>query len=379
MDMSYQICTRCVMDTSDPDIIFDNNGVCNHCKQAEIILNMEPLSLPLGERTRQLGQIVKKVKEKGKDKPYDCIIGLSGGVDSTYVALKVKELGLRPLAVHLDNGWNSEAAENNIRNICTILGIDLYTYVIDWDEFRDLQLAFLRASTPDSEIPTDHAIVTSLFKLAEKHGLKYIIDGYNVSSESILPSAWSQGHGDWKYIKGLHKQFGNINKLNSFPHRSLLGEAWYRLGLRIESISLLNYIEYDKENAKEIISSELKWENYGRKHGESNYTRIFQEYILPVKFGYDKRRAHYSSLIAAGQLSREQALEMLEEPLYLTDEAIEEDINYLINKFDISREEFRQIMALPAKSYHDYDNYQKTWYYSLARGVWRMIRGVVKT
>jgi tRNA(Ile)-lysidine synthase TilS/MesJ len=172
MVKDYQICTRCVMDTSDPNIVFDSNGVCNHCKQAEKLLNMEPLTLSLEERTRRLERIVTVIKKRGKDKPYDCIIGLSGGVDSSYVALKVKELGLRPLAVHLDNGWNSEAAVKNIQHICAILHIDLFTYVIDWDEFKDLQLSFLKASTPDSEIPTDHAIVSILYKLARKNDVK---------------------------------------------------------------------------------------------------------------------------------------------------------------------------------------------------------------
>lgn len=362
------------MDTSDPDIEFDSDGVCNHCKQAEKLLNMEPLSLSLEERTRRFEQIVNEIKEKGKGKPYDCIIGLSGGVDSSYVALKVKELGLRPLAVHLDNGWNSEAAVKNIQNICKILHIDLFTYDVDWDEFKNLQLSFLKASTPDSEIPTDHAIVSILYKLAKKNNVKYIIGGTNISSESILPVAWSQGHLDWKYIRGLHRQFSGNIKLKSFPHRSLFEEAWNRFALRIKWIELLNYINYDKDKAKEIIKAELKWEDYGRKHGESHYTRIFQEYILPVKFEYDKRRAHYSSLIIAGQLSREQALKMLEEPLYLTNEAVEKDINYLVNKFGISRGEFEKIMKTPPKSYWDYDNYQRTWYYKLARGLYRAIK-----
>jgi N-acetyl sugar amidotransferase len=370
--MDYQICTRCVMDTTDPDIIFDSKGICNHCKKAEKLLNRGPLSLPLNERTRQLQKIIEEIKAKGKGKPYDCIIGLSGGVDSSYVALKVKEMGLRPLAVHLDNGWNSEASAENIKHICNILNIDLYTYVIDWDEFKDLQLAFLKASTPDSEIPSDHAIVSILYKIAKKKGIKFIIGGTNITSESIMPASWSQGHADWKYISGLQHQFGKV-KLKSFPHRNLFEDVWNRFVLRIQWVELLNYLDYDKEKAKKIIRAELKWQDYGRKHGESHYTRIFQEYILPVKFGYDKRRAHYSSLIVAGQLSREQALKMLQEPLYLTNEAMEQDINYLINKLGTSKEEFKKIMNTPPKNYWEYDNYQRTWYYKLAKQVYRLI------
>lgn len=369
----YKICTRCVMDTSDPDIIFDSCGVCNHCKQAEDLFRKEPLSLSIEEKTQQLQEIIDEIKKKGKGKPYDCVIGLSGGVDSSYVALKVKEMGLRPLAVHLDNGWDSETSVKNIENICKILDIDLYTYVINWEEFKDLQLSFLKASTPDSEIPSDHAIFSILFKEARKNGIDYLIAGTNKTSESILPVAWSQGHADWKYIKSIQQQYGK-SILRTYPHRSLLEDTWNRLVLKIQWIEILNYLDYDKEKAKEIIKEELQWKDYGRKHGESHYTRIFQEYILPTKFGYDKRKAHYSSLIVAGQMTREEALAKLEEPLYLTNEAIEQDINYLINKFGISRMEFDVIMDAPNKSYWDYENYQNTWYYKLGQNIYRKIR-----
>jgi N-acetyl sugar amidotransferase len=371
--MNYQICTRCVMDTSDPDIVFDSEGICNHCKKAEKYFQRFPLSLPIEDRTKQLEKIINEIKEKGKGKPYDCIIGLSGGVDSSYVALKVIELGLRPLAVHLDNGWNSDAAVNNIENICKILGIDLHRYVVDWEEFKDLQLSFLKASTPDSEIPTDHAIVSILYKLAKKNKVKYIIAGNNIASESILPAAWSQGHSDWKYIRCIHRIYGK-QELKTFPHRTLLEDVWNRFILKIRWIELLNYIDYDKEKAKEIIKKELQWKDYGRKHGESHYTKIFQEYILPVKFGYDKRRAHYSSLIVAGQLTREQALKMLQEPLYLNNEAIQNDISYLVNKFGISREDFDTIMNNPPKKFWDYDSYRRRLYYKIALKIYRKIR-----
>ncbi|MEN6348206.1 MAG: N-acetyl sugar amidotransferase [Syntrophomonas sp.] len=374
MANKYQICSRCVMDTTDPDVQFDQNGICNHCSLSDdLFKNHKPYSLTLHEKDRELETLVEGIKLKAKNKPYDCIIGLSGGVDSSYVALKVKELGLRPLAVHLDNGWNSETSVKNIENICKILNIDLFTYVIDWEEFKDLQMSFLKASTPDSEIPSDHAIVSILYKLAKKNRLKYIIAGTNFSSESIMPKAWSQGHSDWRYIKGLQNQFGR-HKLHSFPHRSLFEDTWNRFVIKIQFIELLNYLNYDKEKAKETIKSELKWKDYGRKHGESHYTRIFQEYILPAKFGYDKRRAHYSSLIMSGQMTRQQALTMLQEPLYLNNEVLEQDINYLVNKFGISRDEFQVIMNSPPKNYWDYDNYPETWYYQLAHKVYRSIR-----
>jgi len=206
------------MDISDPDIIFDSNGTCNRCKAAYGFLNSEPCSLPLEEKAKRLAKIVREISEKYSNKKYDCVLGLSGGVDSTYAALKAKEAGLRPLAVHLDNGWDSELAQENIENIVKSLDLDLYTYVIDWEEFKDLQLSFLKASTPDSEIPTDHAIFAVLFDRASKNGIKHIISGTNYATESILPPAWSQGFLDWKYIKTLQKRFGK-HKLKTFPRR----------------------------------------------------------------------------------------------------------------------------------------------------------------
>ncbi len=201
-----RICARCVMDTSDPDIQFDANGVCNHCHAYDAAVASRVFT---GDEARRLlDELVDRIRKQGAGKSYDCVIGVSGGVDSTFVAYKVKQLGLRPLAVHLDNGWDSELAVKNIENTLKRLNIDLYTRVLDWEEFKDLQLAFLRASTPDSEIPTDHAIVSELYKTAARIGVKYIVAGVNVRTESHLPAAWSTGHLDWRYIRGLHDRFG---------------------------------------------------------------------------------------------------------------------------------------------------------------------------
>jgi len=368
-EKSYQICTRCVMDTTDPDIIFDDNGVCNRCKKAEKLLNLAPYSLSREEKRIELEKIVKKIKEKGKGKDYDCVIGVSGGVDSTFTAYTVAKLGLRPLAVHLDNGWDSELAVKNIENAVKKLDIDLYTYVIDWEEFKDLQMAFLKASTPDSEIPTDHAIVASMFKTARREGVKYILTGTNLSTESIFPPAWSYGSYDWKYINSVQKVFGT-RKLDSFPRISLI-DLFLDMKIRkINRISILNYIDYVKKDAIEIIENELDWRNYGSKHYESIYTRFFQGYILPVKFGFDKRRSHLSSLIVSNQVTREQALEELKKDPYPSKELLEEDKNYFINKFGIDEIEFQKIMALPKKKFKEYTSYENSSFWKIARKIY---------
>lgn len=368
-EREYQICTRCVMDTSDPDIVFDDNGVCNRCKKAEELLNLVPYSLPKEEKRKELEKLVEKIKEKGKGKEYDCIIGVSGGVDSTFTAYTVANLGLRPLAVHLDNGWDSELAVKNIENAVKKLNIDLSTYVIDWEEFKDLQMSFLKASTPDSEIPTDHAIVASMFKAAEKEGVKYILTGTNLSTESIFPPAWSYGSYDWKYINSVQKIFGT-RKLESFPYITLINLFLDMKIRRINRISVLNYIEYVKKDAIKIIENELNWKNYGGKHYESIYTRFFQGYILPVKFGYDKRKSHLSSLIVSNQITRAEALAELKKNPYPNKELLEEDMNYFINKFGIDEKEFQRIMDLPPKKFFDYPSYENSSFWKLARKVY---------
>jgi N-acetyl sugar amidotransferase len=374
MNLDIKICTRCVMDETDPEIQFSAEGVCNHCTLVREKLTREPFCLSPQEKTDRLAAIVARVKRSGKNKKYDCIIGLSGGVDSSYVALKVKEMGLRPLAVHLDNGWDSELAVKNIENICSKLNIDLFTYVIDWEEFKDLQLSFLKASTPDSEIPSDHAIVSILYKMASQYRVRHIIGGTNTASESIMPRAWSQGHPDWTYIKNLQRRFGTV-RLKSFPHRSYVSYILNRLFGFIRWIDFLDNLEYHREEAKAAITERLGWRDYGRKHGESTYTRFFQEYILPRKFGFDKRKAHYSSLIMAGQMTRPEALARLQEPLYDDNRKIEEDINYVSTKFGLSRAEFDAIMNLPAKSYWDYPNFQRTLFYRAFRALYYSITG----
>ncbi len=367
MTKKYQICVRCIMDTTDPDISFDENGVCNHCHQHDFLIS----KLPAGVNAdKKLEQIVEQIKRAGRGKEYDCVIGVSGGVDSTFVALKAREFGLRPLAVHLDNGWDSELAVSNIQKTLDKLSIELYTYVIDWEEFKDLQLSFLYASTPDSEIPSDHAIASIMRQMASQIGVGYILAGDNVRTETHLPAAWSQGHRDWKYVYSIQKMFGH-RELKSFPHMDFLTYNRYRLTQKL--IEILNYVDYSKKDTLPILEKELGWQYYGGKHYESIYTRFYQGYILPKKFGYDKRRSHLSSVICAGEITREEALVQISDNPY-PEKLQQEDREYVIKKFDLTDSKFDEIMRLPIKSFWDYPSYEKFY----ANPIYRNLRAVYR-
>ncbi|MBL8320530.1 MAG: N-acetyl sugar amidotransferase [Burkholderiaceae bacterium] len=338
------------MDTTDPDITFDDTGVCNHCRRYDTTARQR--LIPPAESKAALDDLVADVKRSGQGKPYDCIIGISGGVDSTYVAWLVKQLGLRPLAVHLDNGWNSELAVANIEKTLKMLGIDLYTHVIDWEEFKNLQTSFLKASTPDGEIPTDHAIFAILYRVAAEHGIRHVITGTNVATEAVLPEKWGYGYFDWRYVKDVHRRFGTV-RLSTYPHFSLLTLAYYVFVRRIRLVSILNYIEYDKKEAMQVLQDELGWVYYGGKHYESIYTRFYQAYLLPRKFDIDKRKAHLSTLICSGQITREQALASMNEPVY-PERLLEEDRAYAVKKLALSEEQFDAIMKSPNRTFLDY-------------------------
>ena len=360
------------MDTSDPEIEFDAQGVCSHCHTRDALIAENVLTGEAGRR--KLEQVVEDVRRSGQGRPYDCVIGVSGGVDSTYLAWKVKEMGLRPLAVHLDNGWDSELAVKNIENTVRLLGVDLHTHVLDWDEFKDLQLAFLRASTPDSEIPTDHAIVTVLYQVARKHGIKYILSGQNLRTESHLPAAWSNGHIDWRYIHSIHRMFGTV-PLRTFPHMT-----WWQARLypvQNPRIDILNYMDYVKADALRVLQEQLGWKYYGGKHYESIYTRFYQGYILPKKFGYDKRRMHFSSLICAGEMTREQALEELKGDPYPVD-LQREDREFVVKKFGLTDAEFQAIMDLPPKRFWDYPSYLRIFTHPVYRRASNLYRRTVR-
>jgi len=358
------------MDTTDPAIRFDHLGVCNHCHDYD---RNAAEQLHEGEEgIAKLHAIAERIRAEGEGKPYDCVIGVSGGVDSSYVAWKVKELGLRPIAVHLDNGWDSELAVKNIENIVERLDIDLRTHVLDWEEFRDLQVAFLRASTPDSEIPSDHAILAVLLRTVQQLGLRTIISGVNLRTESHLPPAWSQGHLDSRYIRAVHAKFGK-RPLRTFP---LIG-FWKARSFRTGGVTvdLLNYLDVTRAEALDTLKRELGWQSYGGKHHESIYTRFYQGYILPRKFGFDKRKSHLSSLICAGQLSRDDALEELEHEPYAR-ELQEADREYVVKKLGLTDSEFQEIMDTPPRSFWDFDSYAQMTRgqgYIRARSVYRTL------
>ena len=370
MSRPYQVCSRCIMDTTDPDIVFDADGRCNHCRGW--FRRAQFYALPLAERSRRLELLVEEVKRRGHGKDYDCIIGVSGGVDSSFLAIKVKELGLRPLAVHVDNGWNSDKAVGNIKRILEPLHIDLSTLVLNWREFRELQLAFLRASTPDSEIPSDHAIVASFYQTSSRHGVRYCINGINFRTEGIHVREWSQGHLDSRYISSVYRQFTG-KRLQHFPLIPLTTLVRNVVLHRPRFVFLLDYLDYDKQAAKRVLMDNYGWQDYGGKHYESVYTKFYQGWILPHKFGYDKRRMHLSTLVCSGQMTREQALGEISTPAY-PPEWVEPDKTFVAKKLGISREEFDAIMALPKKRYVDYPNLQNHWTFGRGLDLYRFLK-----
>jgi N-acetyl sugar amidotransferase len=356
-DASYRVCKRCVMDSSDPEITFDDEGICHHCRSydRQIALYVKRDAAGWAE----MEQTAATIRKEGEGKPYDCIIGLSGGVDSTYVAyLVVKKLGLRPLAVHMDNGWNTEIAVRNIENVVTRLGIDLHTVVLDWEEFRDLQASFIRAGVTDCEIPTDHAISAVLYKTAIEKGVRFIIGGSNLATEQMVPRTWSSGHGDWRYIRTVHNQFGKV-KLKSYPHFTFWEHAIYWPYVReMRMVYILNYIEYNKIEAIKLMKRELGWVSYGDKHHESIYTRFYQTQYLIEKFGADKRRPHLSCLVNDGRITRDEALAELQRPPIAEDIA-KTDRDFVLKKLGLTEEEYQSILSAPPKTYWDFDSDEK--------------------
>lgn len=352
----YQICTRCIMDTSDPEIEFDASGICNHCHSYDRGIARELVRGEAG--LSQLMKHAEEIRKAGRGKRYDCVLGLSGGVDSSYVAyLTKKVMGLRPLAIHMDNGWNSEVAVRNIENIVKILDLDLHTEVLDWEEFRRLQLALLRAGTPDSEIPTDHAIVATLYRQAARRGVGWIMDGTNLVTELMVPATWSHGHSDWRYIRNVNDLFGGA-PLRTYPHYSAYqGLLWYRGMRRIKRFCPLNFVDYNKAGAMRLMQEELGWEYYGGKHYESIYTRFYQGYMLPRRFNFDKRRPHLSCLVNSGQITRADALEEMAKPAIPPAQQAE-DRAFVIKKLGITEAEFERILSAERKTFWDYPSYE---------------------
>jgi N-acetyl sugar amidotransferase len=347
----YQECNRCLMDTSDPWITFDDEGVCNHCREYDAHMARAG---DADERKAKLDAMVAHLKRQGKGKPYDCIMGLSGGVDSSYLAwLAVEKLGLRPLVVHVDAGWNSELAVNNIQNIVQRLGLDLHTLVIDWEEIRDLQRAYFLSGIANLDVPQDHAFIASLMREARKYGIRDILNGGNMQTESILPNAWGYDASDPTSIKGIQARFGTV-RLRRYPMQT----NWERLVVnpfvrRMRTHRPLEYIDYNKDEAKDLLKTELGWRDYGGKHYESVFTKFFQAHYLPTKFGYDKRLAHLSSLIVSRQITKQEARAEMQKPLYDPTE-LEEDRIYWVKKLGLTMEDYKRVMAERPSSYTDF-------------------------
>lgn len=369
-------CKRCILDSSDdPNLVLDENGVCNHCHYYD---NEARLFLKTGsEAEALLKKTVAEIKAYGSSRKYDCLIGLSGGVDSSYVAYKAKELGLNALCVHFDNGWNSEMAVMNIHNIVNKLGFDLYTYVIDWEEFKDLQLAYLKASVIDIEVLTDHAIYGTMFKIARDNDIKYVLGGHNVVTEGILPYHWTYNKKDYINIKAIHKAFGQ-KKLVTFPFLDKKMKRFIKES-GVEFVNYLNWLPYVKDDIKKLLQKELDWKDYGGKHYESIWTRFYQGYILPMKFGVDKRKAHLSSLICSGQITKEQALEEMKMPPYDA-ELLKIDKEFVLKKLGLTAEEFDAIMRQPVRSHWDFDTEGSIFHYypilKPLRPLWEMFKSV---
>lgn len=351
----YQICTNCVMDTSDSKISFDKNGVCDHCN--DFYTNVQP-NWHTDERGREeLEKIIKKIKNQRKGKEFDCILGMSGGVDSSYLLhMAVNEFGLRPLVFHVDGGWNSELAVNNIEVMIDKLGLDLYTEVINWEEMRDFQLAFLKAGVPHIDIPQDHAFIATLYNFAHKYKIKHILNGGNISTECVRnPMEWLYYGTDMAQIGDIRRQFGTI-EMATYPFSSVLRHKFYLRYIKgLKVVKPLNYIHYIKNDAVNILRETYGWKEYPQKHFESRFTKFYEGYWLPEKFGYDTRKVQYSSLILTGQLTRDDALEKLKIPAY-DPETITDEFKYIATKLKISEGELRAYFDAPNKTYRDYKN-----------------------
>jgi len=343
-------CKRCILDTTVTDIWFDDKGECKYCKIHD---EMEKIH-PLGSRgDKKLYQIIDKIKTDGIGKEYDCIVGVSGGRDSSYTLLKAVEYGLRPLAVHFDCGWNSNISVQNIQNAITKLDVDLHTHVADWEEFKELQISFLMASTPDADVPTDYAIYSVLYDTANKEGIKYILNGHSFRTEGTSPISWT--YMDGRYVKSVFRKFSQKKKINSFPIMSMIRLIYLVIVKGIREIRLMEYIDYKKEEVGIELEKKLNWQYYGGHHHENLYTKFFQSFLLPKKFNIDKRKTELSALVRTKQINRNEAINIIQESNYKFEDEV---VDYTISKLGLSREEFNKLFNAPIKSFNDYATYR---------------------
>jgi N-acetyl sugar amidotransferase len=343
------------MDTSDSRITFDDNGVCDHCN--DFYSNVQPNWHTDERGKQQLAAVIANIKKDGKSRDFDCILGISGGVDSSYMLhLAVKEFGLRPLVFHVDGGWNSELAVHNINVLIDKLGLDLYTEVINWEEMRDFQLAFFKSGVPHIDIPQDHAFIATLYNFADKYNIKFILNGGNISTECVRnPMEWLYYGTDMIQIHDIMRRFSTV-KMKTYPFSSILRHKFYLRYVRgVKVIRPLNFRPYIKADAMKLLEREYGWKPYSQKHFESRFTRFYEGYWLPERFGFDTRRVQYSSLILTGQMTRDEALEKLSKPAY-DPETIQYEFNYIATKLGITSEELKGYFDMPKKFYWDYRN-----------------------
>ena len=343
-------CTRCLYDETTPSILFDANGVCNYCRIHDDLCAQNPTGQ---EGERRLREVAERIKRAGRKKPFDVVVGVSGGCDSSYLLYKAKELGLRPLAVHFDNTWNTTIAVENIHNVLKALDVQLYTYVVDNEEYDDLYRSFLKAGVPDIEAPTDIALAATLYKAAEQYGIKYIFEGHSFRTEGISPLGWL--YMDARYIAHVQKTYGT-HKLKTYPNLWLHSQMRWMVLRRIKKIRPLWFIDYPKEEIKTFLTNEFGWKWYGGHHLENRFTCFYHSYFLPERFGIDQRLNGYSALVRSGQLTREEGLALMNEP-----PPLESDLVDLVKKrLGFSDEEFEDLMTRPKKTFRDFKTYKRT-------------------
>lgn len=367
----YQICTNCIMDTSDPNISFDADGVCDYCTNYRTMIAPNWHTDERG--ARELAEISAKIREEGKGKDFDCIIGLSGGLDSSYATLvAVEKMGLRPLLFHVDAGWNTDQAVGNIEKLVDGLGLELFTEVVNWREMQDLQKAFLRSRIADQDIPQDAAFFSALYRFARKNRIKYVLTGSNFSTECCRePEEWGAYPGiDTILIRDIHKRFGE-RELKTFPLVDIITyKILYQRFLGMKVIKPLNLVPYIKKQAEKELSQRFGWQPFQHKHHESRFTRFYEDYWMPRKFGYEKRRAHFSSLILTGQLTRDAAVERISRP-ELDQHFLEQEFEYVAGKLDMGVDELRSLFEGENKTFHDYRN--KRWAIGVGATVMRAL------